>query len=112
MYKFLIFSNLESEKILSKQIMQPKCSLSSSNPSDSIALNMSLMHMPAERFKDFCLKINSDLLSCDLPKEISSVLDYLFNPLKELNLLKNDINFLKLYLTGGLSFETFKAKCS
>ena len=38
------------------------------------------------------------------------MLEFFFDPLKELKVFKNDLDSLKLYLTGGYSFDEFKSK--
>jgi hypothetical protein len=66
---------------------------------------MTTTMMPPERFKDLCLRKPAT-------QEINAILDQFFDPEKPLNVSKqNDVETLQSYLTGGISFESFKAKC-
>jgi hypothetical protein len=94
--------------------MQPKCSASgtasTNNAPQTASASLALLHIPVERFKEICLRNLPRNPPADHPREITRVLDYFFDPLKETDAFKNDLDILKLYLTGGHSFETFKTK--
>ncbi len=82
--------------------MQSKCSTTSG----AAVSNIQLLHISAERFKEICIRnTNPD---DSYSKEINTVLDYFFNPYKELSKLKAEFDLLKLFLSGGLNFEQFK----
>lgn len=95
--------------------MQPKCSASNqsselNSSSSTVASHQQPLRIPIERFKEVCLKTCLSKSQKDLPKDIACVLEYFFDPLKELKVFKNDLDALKLYLTGGYSFDEFKSK--
>lgn len=88
--------------------MQPKCTNTTSTTSNSNSIgssrSMGLLE-PPERFKEVCLRAGGET-----SKDTAAVLEYFFDPEKELGGTKIDLDLLKLYLTGGISFESFKNK--
>jgi hypothetical protein len=61
-------------------------------------------HITAEKFKETCLRNGSDFTS-----DYNEILDQFFDPEEKINIInKNDVDTLKLYLTGGLSYDLFK----
>ena len=90
--------------------MQPKCSSANAVANTTSQSSACLLQVPVERFKQACLMLDVESAVCDHPKEVSYVLDYLFTPLKELGLIRSDLEILKSYLTGGYSFDLFKSK--
>jgi hypothetical protein len=84
--------------------MQLKLPLSSST-SAAMAASSSSLHVPAERFKEVCMRAGGE---CS--QDANTILDFLFDPEKPLNTPKNDVEVIKNYLTGGASYDSFKTK--
>ena len=94
--------------------MQPKCSVSTSTATNNInqqSLNTIPLHLTPDRFKEICLRSSLDVNNTTNTKDISLILEYFFDPEKQLNTVnRNDVEILKQYITGGYSYETFKQK--
>ena len=97
--------------------MQPKCSQSNTNNS-SIQSSSSTICQPerillvaVERFKETCLSALADSSSFSSSSdEISSVLEYFFEPEKDIQKFSSDFDLFKLYLSGGIGLDSFKDK--
>ena len=96
--------------------MQPKSShqtntsnSTSSSSSTSCATTPSQLLIPIERFKEICLRNSTKLIDSN-SNELNSVLDYFFEPEKDVYKLVADFDLLKLYLTGGIGLDSFKTK--
>jgi hypothetical protein len=96
--------------------MQPKSShqtntsnSTSSSSSTSCATSPSQLLIPIERFKEICLRNSTKLIDSN-SNELNSVLDYFFEPEKDVYKLVADFDLLKLYLTGGIGLDSFKTK--
>jgi hypothetical protein len=96
--------------------MQPKSShqtntsnSTSSSSSTSSATTPSQLLIPIERFKEICLRNSTKLIDSN-SNELNSVLDYFFEPEKDVYKLVADFDLLKLYLTGGIGLDSFKTK--
>lgn len=97
--------------------MQPKSShqtntsnsTSSSSSSTSCATTPSQLLIPIERFKEICLRNSTKLIDSN-SNELNSVLDYFFEPDKDVYKLVADFDLLKIYLTGGIGLDSFKTK--
>lgn len=101
-----------SDRYFFSVIMQPKCSASTNDPAQLLSNSLPALLIPVERFKETALKLNSrHITTSNYTKDVSSVLDHFFDPLKELNLFKSDLDLLKVYLAGGYTYEAFKTKC-
>ena len=88
--------------------MQPKCPSTSANTSTSSSnLPATTLHIPPERFKEVCIRGRGN---DELSNEITAVLAYLFDPERESSRSKPDLDNLKLYLTGGTTYDSFKHK--
>ena len=95
--------------------MQPKCSQTNTNnsstqPSSSSSISSNsfgqqqqFLLVPVERFKEICLRASTS-------NEINSVLDYFFEPEKDFSKFLIDFDLFKLYLSGGIGLDSFKAK--
>lgn len=83
--------------------MQPKCSTSTTS---STTATSNHLHVPAERFKEVCLRAGGEY-----SQDTNTILDHLFNPEKQLNQFNCDVEILKHYITGGNSFASFSNKC-
>lgn len=102
--------------------MQPKCSQSSTNNSSILQSSSSTISAPAqqfllvpvERFKEICLRsaaaVASGTSNSTISNEINSVLDYFFDPEKDIYKFLSDFDIFKLYLTGGIGIDSFKNK--
>ena len=104
--------------------MQPKCSQSSTNNSSiqsssfstvSASLNgqpQQILLVPVERFKEICLRAlpAASVFNSAVSNEISSVLDYFFEPDKDVYKFLSDFDLFKLYLSGGIGIDSFKVK--
>lgn len=76
--------------------MQPKHQSSSAS---------NFVHVPTDRFREVCMRNGGE--NC---KETLTILENLFNPDKPMNDTYCNVDILKSYITGNVSYDTFKSK--
>ena len=89
--------------------MQPKSS--QSNTTTTSNQSTAQLLVPVERFKEQCIRNSKQLTTVnELPGELNTVVEYFFEPDKDIYKFLSDFDLFKLYLSGGIGLDSFKHK--
>ena len=89
--------------------MQPKSSQSNTTTTSNQSTTQLLV--PVERFKEQCLRNSKQLTNVnELPSELNTVIEYFFEPDKDIYKFLSDFDLFKLSLSGGIGLDSFKHK--
>ena len=64
-----------------------------------------------ECFKDQCLRKNKQQTNVnEFPSELNTVIEYFFDPNKDIFKFLSDFDLLKLYVSGGIGLDSFNTE--